>query len=205
MSRQRASRLSTPSSRADCPQSWCVGAARASGWPSNRMDAMREDARTVLVRCSARPCPSRGLRGHRSRRHGWASGEYRRRWYGSRVHRRGLRPMIDTRSFATRGGAGPGGAPRPVEDLSGPSLAYPKDAEIIWVRAGLVLALPRPRRPAGAPPSRTLDAADKPGTLSLPAILSVDRWLTEKQRAMQSARPRAGDSRETLDTAARPT
>src|SRR5215467_3148407 len=56
--------------------------------------------------------------------------------------------------------------------------------EILWARACLVMALLDLNDPAVAlNEALALDAADKAGTLGQPALLAVDRWLTEKHRA----------------------
>ena len=97
----------------------------------------------------------------------------------------GLRPMIDTALLRQAWWSRAAGEPlAAVQTYRGLLSAYPKSPEILWARAGLVLALLDLGDSAGAlAEARTLDAADKAGTLSLPAILAVDRWLTEKQRA----------------------
>ena len=62
------------------------------------------------------------------------------------------------------------GEPSPrCRPIAGFLSAYPKSPEILWARAGLVLALLDLGDSAGAlAEARTLDAADKAGTLSLP-------------------------------------
>ena len=97
----------------------------------------------------------------------------------------GLRPMIDTALLRQAWWSRAAGEPlAAVQTYRGLLSAYPKTPEILWARAGLVLALLDLGDSAGAlTEARTLDAADKTGTLGLPAILAVDRWLTEKQRA----------------------
>ena len=71
-----------------------------------------------------------------------------------------------------------------VQTYRGLLSAYPKMPEVLWARTGLVLALLDLGDSAAAlDEARLLDAADKPGTLGLPAILAVSRWLTEKQKA----------------------
>src|SRR5499426_2815968 len=71
-----------------------------------------------------------------------------------------------------------------VQTYRGLLSAYPKMPEILWARLGLVLALLDLGDPAAAlTEARALDAADKAGTLGQPALLAVDRWLTEKHRA----------------------
>jgi len=97
----------------------------------------------------------------------------------------GLRPMIDTALLRQAWWSRAAGEPlAAVQTYRGLLSAYPKTPEILWVRAGLVLALLDLGDSAGAlAEARTLDAADKAGTLGLPAILAVDRWLTEKHRA----------------------
>ena len=97
----------------------------------------------------------------------------------------GLRPMIDTALLRQAWWSRAAGEPlAAVQTYRGLLSAYPKTPEILWARAGLVLALLDLGDSEGAlAEARTLDAADKAGTLGLPAILAVDRWLTEKQRA----------------------
>jgi TolA-binding protein len=71
-----------------------------------------------------------------------------------------------------------------VQTYRGLLSAYPKMPEILWARAGLVLALlDLGDSRAALDEARTLDAADKTGKLGLPALLAVDRWLTEKRQA----------------------
>jgi TolA-binding protein len=61
--------------------------------------------------------------------------------------------------------------------------AYPKMPEILWARAGLVLALlDLDDYAATLDEARSLDAADKTGALSLPVLLAVVRWTAEKRR-----------------------
>ncbi len=97
----------------------------------------------------------------------------------------GLRPMIETALLRQAWWSRAAGEPlAAVQTYRGLLSAYPKTPEILWARAGLVVALLDLGDSAGAlAEARTLDAADKAGTLGLPAILAVDRWLTEKQRA----------------------
>jgi tetratricopeptide (TPR) repeat protein len=71
-----------------------------------------------------------------------------------------------------------------VQTYRGMMSAYPKMPEIPWARAGLVLALlDLDDYAAALDEARGLDAADKTGALGLPALLAVDRWATEKNRA----------------------
>ncbi|HEV2055919.1 MAG TPA: tetratricopeptide repeat protein [Methylomirabilota bacterium] len=71
-----------------------------------------------------------------------------------------------------------------VQTYRGAMSAYPKLPEILWARAGLVLALlDLDDYAAALDEARTLDAADKTGALGLPVLLAVDRWATEKRRA----------------------
>lgn len=97
----------------------------------------------------------------------------------------GPRLMIDTALLRQAWWSRAAGEPlAAVQTYRGLLSAYPKTPEILWARAGLVLALLDLGDAAGAlDEARTLDAADKTDTLGLPAILAVDRWLTEKQRA----------------------
>ena len=97
----------------------------------------------------------------------------------------GPRLMIDTALLRQAWWSRAAGEPlAAVQTYRGLLSAYPKTPEILWARAGLVLALLDLGDAEGAlAEARTLDAADKAGTLGLPAILAVDRWLTEKHRA----------------------
>ena len=97
----------------------------------------------------------------------------------------GPRLMIDTALLRQAWWSRAAGEPlAAVQAYRGLLSAYPKTPEILWARAGLVLALLDLGDAEGAlAEARTLDAADKAGTLGLPAILAVDRWLTEKHRA----------------------
>ncbi len=71
-----------------------------------------------------------------------------------------------------------------VQAYRGMMSAYPKMPEILWARAGLVLALlDLDDYAAALDEARRLDAADKTGALGLPVLLAVDRWATEKRRA----------------------
>jgi TolA-binding protein len=71
-----------------------------------------------------------------------------------------------------------------VQTYRGVMSAYPKMPEILWARAGLVLALlDLDDYAAALDEARRLDAADKTGALGLPVLLAVDRWATEKRRA----------------------
>ncbi|MBI2528040.1 MAG: tetratricopeptide repeat protein [Candidatus Rokubacteria bacterium] len=61
--------------------------------------------------------------------------------------------------------------------------AYPQMTERLWARAGLVQALLDLDDGAGAAAEASqLDAADRKGTLALPAALLVGRWAAERQR-----------------------
>jgi TolA-binding protein len=74
-----------------------------------------------------------------------------------------------------------------VQAYRGVMSAYPKMPEILWARAGLALAfLDLDDYAAALAEARTLDAADKTGTLGLPVLLAVDRWAVEKRRADDS-------------------
>jgi TolA-binding protein len=97
----------------------------------------------------------------------------------------GPRLMIDTALLRQAWWSRAAGEPlAAVQTYRGLLSAYPKMPEILWARAGLVLALLDLDDSAAAlDEARTLAAADKSGTLGLPAILAVDRWLTEKRRA----------------------
>ena len=71
-----------------------------------------------------------------------------------------------------------------VQNYRGVMSAYPKMPEILWARAGLVLALlDLDDYAAALDEAQKLDAADKEGALGLPVLLAVDRWATEKRRA----------------------
>jgi TolA-binding protein len=71
-----------------------------------------------------------------------------------------------------------------VQAYRGVMSAYPKMPEVLWARAGLVLALlDLDDYAAALDEARRLDAADKTGALGLPVLLAVDRWATEKRRA----------------------
>jgi len=97
----------------------------------------------------------------------------------------GPRLMIDTALLRQAWWSRAAGEPlAAAQTYRGLLSAYPKMPEILWARAGLVLALLDLGDSAAAlDEARTLDTADKAGTLGLPAILAVDRWLTEKHRA----------------------
>jgi TolA-binding protein len=70
-----------------------------------------------------------------------------------------------------------------VQTYRGLLSAYPKMSEILWARAGLVLALLDIGDYAAAlDEARRLEQADAKGTLALPVLLAVDRWATEKHR-----------------------
>jgi TolA-binding protein len=97
----------------------------------------------------------------------------------------GPRLMIDTALLRQAWWSRAAGEPlAAVQTYRGLLSAYPKMPEILWARAGLVLALLDLDDSAAAlDEARTLDTADKSGNLGLPAILAVDRWLTEHHRA----------------------
>jgi len=70
-----------------------------------------------------------------------------------------------------------------VQTYRGLLSAYPKLSEILWARAGLTLALLDIGDYAAAlDEARRLEQADAKGTLTLPVLLAVDRWATEKHR-----------------------
>ena len=74
-----------------------------------------------------------------------------------------------------------------VQAYRGVMSAYPKMPEMLWARAGLVLALlDLDDYAAALDEARRLDAADKTGVLGLPVLLAVDRWAVEKRRADES-------------------
>ena len=97
----------------------------------------------------------------------------------------GPRLLIDTALLRQAWWSRAAGEPlAAVQTYRGLLSAYPKMPEILWARLGLVLALLDLGDPAAAlTEARALDAADKAGTLGQPALLAVDRWLTEKHRA----------------------
>ena len=97
----------------------------------------------------------------------------------------GPRLLIDTALLRQAWWSRAAGEPlAAVQTYRGLLSAYPKMPEILWARAGLVLALLDLDDPAAAlTEARALDAADKTGTLGQPVLLAVDRWLTEKRRA----------------------
>ena len=70
-----------------------------------------------------------------------------------------------------------------VKTYRGLLTAYPRMAEQLWVRAGLVQALLDLDDFAGArAEARQLEAADRTGSLALPVALVLARWAAEKQR-----------------------
>ena len=97
----------------------------------------------------------------------------------------GPRLLIDTALLRQAWWSRAAGEPlAAVQTYRGLLSAYPKMPEILWARAGLVMALLDLNDPAAAlTEARALDAADKAGTLGQPVLLAVDRWLTEKHRA----------------------
>lgn len=97
----------------------------------------------------------------------------------------GPRVLIDTAllrlAWWSREAGEPLGA---VQTYRGVMSAYPKMPEVLWARAGLVLALlDLDDYAAALDEARRLDAADKTGALGLPVLLAVDRWATEKRHA----------------------
>ncbi len=97
----------------------------------------------------------------------------------------GPRLLIDTALLRLAWWSRAAGEPlAAVQTYRGVMSAYPKMPEILWARAGLVLALlDLDDYAAALDEARTLDAADKTGALGLPVLLAVDRWATEKRRA----------------------
>jgi TolA-binding protein len=91
-----------------------------------------------------------------------------------------------------------------VQAYRGVMSAYPKMPEILWARAGLVLALlDLDDYAAALDEARTLDAADKTGALGLPVLLAVDRWATEKRRPDDARRLEQDILARTLEPATR--
>ena len=97
----------------------------------------------------------------------------------------GPRPLIDTALLRLAWWSRAAGEPlAAVQTYRGVMSAYPKMPEILWARAGLVLALlDLDDFAAAVDEARKLDAADKTGALGLPVLLAVDRWAAEKRRA----------------------
>src|SRR5262245_45088875 len=97
----------------------------------------------------------------------------------------GPRLLIDTALLRQAWWSRAAGEPlAAVQTYRGLLSAYPKMPEVLWARAGLVMALLDLGDSAAAlEEARALDKADKPGTLGVPAILAVYRWLAEKQKA----------------------
>ncbi|MGH6953140.1 MAG: tetratricopeptide repeat protein, partial [Alphaproteobacteria bacterium] len=97
----------------------------------------------------------------------------------------GARLLIDTALLRLAWWSRAAGEPlAAVQTYRGVMSAYPKMPESLWARAGLVLALlDLDDYAAAIDEARRLDAADKTGALSLPVLLAVDRWTTEKGRA----------------------
>ena len=91
-----------------------------------------------------------------------------------------------------------------VQTYRGVMSAYPKMPEILWARAGLVLALlDLDDYAAALAEARALDAADKTGTLGLPVLLALNRWAMEKGRADEARGLQQEILGRTLDPAAR--
>jgi TolA-binding protein len=97
----------------------------------------------------------------------------------------GPRLLIDTAILRLAWWSRAAGEPlAAAQTYRGVMSAYPKMPEILWARAGLVLALlDLDDYAAALDEARRLDTADKTGTLGLPALLAVDRWVTVKRRA----------------------
>jgi TolA-binding protein len=98
---------------------------------------------------------------------------------------RGARLLIDTALLRLGWWSRAAGQPlEAAQTYRGVMSAYPKMPEILWARAGLVLALlDLDDYAAALDEARKLDAADKTGALGLPALLAVHRWAAEKRRA----------------------
>jgi TolA-binding protein len=97
----------------------------------------------------------------------------------------GPRVLIDTALLRLAWWSRAAGEPlAAVQTYRGVMSAYPKMPEVLWARAGLVLALlDLDDYAAALDEARRLDAANKAGALGLPVLLAVDRWATEKRRA----------------------
>jgi TolA-binding protein len=97
----------------------------------------------------------------------------------------GPRLLIDTALLRLAWWSRAAGEPlAAVQAYRGVMSAYPKMPEILWARAGLVLALlDLDDYAAALDEARRLDAADKTGALGLPVLLAADRLATEKRRA----------------------
>ena len=97
----------------------------------------------------------------------------------------GSRLLIDTALLRLAWWSRAAGEPlAAVQTYRGMMSAYPKMPEILWARAGLVLALlDLDDYAAALDEAGKLGAAEKTGALSLPALLAVDRWATAKRRA----------------------